>query len=78
MSAHDDGDVARDGLALVEAAHNGDFEGALAVLDNCDIRLVCGFLARVSCDLIESWTGPGDAGEMLTRMRRHYAGGGGG
>ena len=67
------GDAERDGLGLITAAHFGDMEGAAAILANADLRTVCGFLARVACDLVEAWAAPDDPAEMLDRMREHYS-----
>jgi hypothetical protein len=65
------GDAARDGLALVEAAHNGDWEGAKAVLANCDCQMVCGFLGRLAADLVEelSWLGDVAPEGAFARLR---------
>lgn len=49
----DDLDVRLDALALIECAHHDDLDGCRAVLDNCDVRLVCAFLARIGADLVE-------------------------
>lgn len=63
-------DAVLDGLALVTAAHNGDWQGAKAVLGNADTTAVAGFLARLSADLLSDWIE--DDPEFLVRMRDHY------
>ena len=69
------GDAARDGLALVQCAHDGDWEGARAVLGNCDPQMTAGFLARLVVDLLEDLT---DSPEhALALLREHHDAGGG-
>jgi hypothetical protein len=69
----DDLDVVRDGLALVEACHRDDLEGARVLLDNARVRPVCAFLARVLCDLVEDWAEDPDG--ALAQLREHHAAG---
>jgi hypothetical protein len=68
----DDLDVIRDALALVEAAHHEDLEGAQAILGNGNTRLIATFLSRVCADLIEDFTD--DAPATLGWLREHHAG----
>jgi hypothetical protein len=61
--------VIRDALALIEAAHNEDMEGARVILGNGNNRLMCTFLARVAADLIEDLTE-----DAAGWQREHHAG----
>lgn len=63
------GDGARDGLALLECAHRGDWEGARAIFHNCDHQMVAGFLARVAADLLEQLTESPE--HALAALREH-------
>jgi hypothetical protein len=74
MSARDPAelDVRRDGLALVQAAHADDWEGAQAILNNCRAAAVAAFLARVAADVIEAMTDDADA--ALAWLREQHAG----
>lgn len=63
------GDGARDGLALLECAHRGDWEGARAIFRNCDHQMVAGFLARVCADLLEELTASPEHAVALIRER---------
>jgi hypothetical protein len=69
--AHDD--TVMDALGLIEAVHNSDLEGGRAILDNANVRLVCAFLARLACDLIEA--GLDDDSAAFAALREHYTGG---
>jgi hypothetical protein len=73
MRRPDEMDVVRDALALVEACHRDDLEGARILLDNARVRPVCAFLARVLCDLVEQWAEDPDG--AFTWLREHHAGG---
>lgn len=63
------GDGARDGLALLECAHRGDWEGATAIFRHCDHQVVAGFLARVCADLLEELTA--SPAHALALLREH-------
>lgn len=63
-------DVVLDGLALVEASHAGDWEGARVVLRHADMPMVTGFLARLVADLVESLAE--DDPDAFTRLREYY------
>lgn len=63
------GDGARDGLALLECAHRGDWEGARAIFRHCDHQVVAGFLARVCAELLEELTESPE--HALAEMREH-------
>jgi hypothetical protein len=71
MQVPDDLDVRLDGLALIEAAHRDDFEGAGVLLDNCDARSVAVFLARVASDLVEGLCE--SPAEALAYLRARHA-----
>jgi hypothetical protein len=71
MRPPDDLDVIFDGLALIEACHRDDLEGARVLLEHANSRLVAMFLARVGCDLIESLLDDDPA--MFARLREHYS-----
>jgi hypothetical protein len=66
----EDLDVVRDSLALIEACHRGDLEGARVLLDNARVRPVCAFLARIVTDLLESWCEDPDS--ALAELREHH------
>ena len=63
-------DAIRDGLGLIEAAHNCDLEGGRVLLDNADVRLVCAFLARVAADLVEDFAE--SPAEVFAWLRRTH------
>lgn len=71
-----DDDAVRDGLALIEAAHNGDLEAVRVLLDHGDLRPVSVFLATVCADLLgdlaDWWKRP--EAELFGRLRFHHAG----
>ena len=69
MFPHPD-DVIRDGLALVEASHAGDWEGVRVLLRHADMAMVTGFLARLVADLVESLLE--DDPDAFARLRAHY------
>lgn len=66
----DDRDVVLDGLALVQAAHADDWEGAEVILANCRAGAVACFLSRVCADVIEATTD--DADLLLTWLRDQH------
>ena len=66
-------DVVLDALALVEASHAGDWEGARVILRHTEPPMVMGFLARLAADLIESLLE--DDPDAFKRLREHYTAG---
>ncbi len=63
MRHPDADDVARDALALVEAVHREDWEGAGAVAAHANLRLTAIMLARIAGDLLGNLADLHDADE---------------
>jgi hypothetical protein len=73
MQDHERLDIARDAVALIEAAHADDWEGARAIVANCRLDAVVTFLSRLAADVIESACD--DADEAIASLRERHAGG---
>jgi hypothetical protein len=72
-----DDDAIRDGLALIEAVHYRDSQGARVLLDHGNTRLMARFLATVAAGLIADlaeWN-RSEPAEAFTRLREWGNGG---